>query len=433
MHAVKKLLKNQTAQRYIFNSSWMLAEQLLRIISGVLVGIYVARYLGPEQFGMLSYVLAISAFILSTTRLGMDSVLIRELINNPEKNKVLMGTAFWLMMSAALACYLVAAIGILLMDDLSSIKIYAYIVSASAFFTTFLVIDYFFQSQIKAKYSAICKTLTLLLLSMVKIGLIFAEAELLWFVIASLLEHVVLAILLLVVVYKVRDISFLKHFNLDDARSMLRSAWPMVLSAVALLIYMRIDQIMIRNMLGLHEVGIYSAAVKIYESWIVLPYIITISLLPAIVKLKKTDEVNYRRRLTQLFRLVIWMSILAAVVVSLISEPLMVIAFGEQYRASAAVVNIVMWTAVFASMGSVSARYFNVEKMEKKIALRTALAAVINIALNLALIPNYGINGAAVATLACTFFANYIMDWFDKDLRVLLKIKHRALFGHPFK
>ncbi|MNB93610.1 colanic acid exporter [compost metagenome] len=433
LHAAKKLLRNQTVQRYLFNSSWMLAEQLLRILSGVFVGIYVARYLGPEQFGILSYVLAISAFILSTARLGMDSVLIRELINAPDKNKDLMGTAFWLMILAALACYIVAALGISLLDEVSSIKIYAYIVSASAFFSSFLVIDYYFQSQIKAKYSAICKTLTLLSLSTFKLGLIFAGAELLWFVIASLIEHAMLAALLLFAVIKARDISFLKHFNLDDAKSMLKSAWPMVLSAVAVLIYMRIDQVMIRNMLGLHEVGIYSAAVKIYESWIVLPYIITISLLPVIVRLKQIDEISYQHRLTQLFRLVIWMSAVAAVVVSLISEPLMVIAFGEEYRASAAVVNIVMWTAVFASIGSVSARYFNVEKMEKKIAVRTALAAVINVALNLTLIPNYGINGAAIATLACTFFANYVMDWFDNDLRVLLRIKHRALFGHPFK
>jgi O-antigen/teichoic acid export membrane protein len=127
------------------------------------------------------------------------------------------------------------------------------------------------------------------------------------------------------------------------------------------------------------------------------------------------------------------MSALAAIVVSVISEPLMVIAFGEAYRESASVVSIVMWTAVFASMGSISARYFNVERMEKKIALRTALAAFMNVGLNLVLIPRYGINGAAIATLLCTIFANYLMDWFDKDLRDLLAIKHRALFGHPFK
>lgn len=405
-----------------------MAEQLLRILAGVFVGIYIARYLGPEQFGVLSYVLALAAFILVIARLGMDAVLVRELVDMHDKKNELMGTAFWLMAAAALTCYMIAGLGIWYIDEVSHIKIYAWIISASVFFTSFLIVDYFFQSQLRAKYSAVCKTLTLLIMSVVKLGLIFAGAELIWFVLASLMDHVVLAVFLLFALHKAHDISFLKHFNWHDALSMLRSAWPMVLTAVAALIYMRIDQVMIRNMLGLYEVGIYSAAVKIYESWIILPYIITVSLLPAIIRLKQGNEENYQRRLTQLFRLLIWGSIAAAVVVFLISEPLMVIAFGEAYRASAAVVDIVMWTAVFASIGSVSARYFNVERMERKIALRTILAAFLNVGLNFVFIPTYGVKGAAMATLMCTFFANYVMDWFDKDLRVLLKLKHRAAF-----
>lgn len=410
-----------------------MAEQLIRIFTGVFVGIYIARYLGPEQFGVLSYVLALAAFVLAVSRLGMDAVLVRELVEIGDKRNQLMGTAFWLMISAALVCYLVVGLGIWFVGEAAHVKIYVWIVSASALFASFLMIDYFFQSQLKAKYSAICKTFSLLLMSLVKLGLIFTGAELFWFVLASLIDHVVLAVLLLLALHKTYGVSFLKYFNWHDARSMLSSAWPMVLTAVAALIYMRIDQVMIRNMLGLHEVGIYSAATKIYESWIVLPYIISVSLLPAIVKLKQGSVLDYQRRLTQLFRLVIWMSALAAIIVSIISEPLMVIAFGEAYRESASVVSIAMWTAVFASMGSISARYFNVERMEKKIALRTALAAFVNIGLNLVLIPRYGINGAAIATLLCTIFANYLMDWFDKDLRDLLSIKHRALFGHPFK
>ncbi|KPU52965.1 polysaccharide biosynthesis family protein [Pseudomonas fluorescens] len=382
---------------------------------------------------MLSYVLAISTFILCVARLGMDAVLIRELVNNPEKNKQLMGTAFWLMLLAALACYIVAALGISLMDEVSSIKIYAYIVSASAFFTSFLVIDYFFQSQIKAKYSAICKTLALLLMSLAKLGLIFAGAELFWFAIASLLDHVVLAAFLLLAIIRTREIEFLRHFNLIDAMSMLRSSWPMVLTAVASMVFMRIDQVMIRSMLGLHELGIYSAAVKVYESWIILPYVITISLLPAIIKLKQGDEQNYHRKLCQLFRAVIWLSVLAAIIISLFSTPIMTIAFGSQYTQSASVLSIVMWTAVFASMSSVSARYFNAENMEKKIALRTAVAAVVNIILNLLLIPQYGIEGAAIATFCCILFTAYLMDWLDKDLRTLLTIKHRAIFFTPMK
>ena len=433
MKALKAVFENKSFQLYFRNSSWMLAEQILRIISGVLVGIYVARYLGPEQFGVLSYALAISAFVLAITRLGMDAILVRELVGKSSDQIELLGTAYWLMSLAAVACYGIAGVGVYYLEGSADVRLYVLIVTASAFFTSFLVVDYYFQSELKAKYSAICKFSALLFMSVFKLGLIFVEAEFLWFVVAALLDNVFVALLFLSMFARLRGFHFLGSFSWSVAGALLKSAWPMVLTAVAALIYMRIDQVMIRNMLGLHEVGIYSAAAKIYESWIVLPYIISVSLLPAIVKLKQGSVADYQRRLTQLFRLVIWMSVLVAIVVSIVSEPLMVIAFGEAYRESASVVSIVMWTSIFASMGAISARYFNVERMEKKIALRTAVAALMNVGLNFVLIPRYGINGAAVATLLCVFFSNYLMDWFDKDLRDLLAIKHRALFGHPFK
>ena len=240
------------------------------------------------------------------------------------------------------------------------------------------------------------------------------------------LDNVILGVFLFVFFIKKYNIKFLSSFSAEIANTMLKSAWPLVLSAIASLVYMRIDQVMIRNMLGLYEVGLYSAAVKVYESWIVCPYIITVSLLPAIAKLKKGNEGIYQKRLTQLFSVVIWLSVLAAFVASVFSEQIMTLAFGDSYKDSASVVSIVMWTAVFASMGSVSARYFNVEKMEKKIAVRTILAALINIILNVFLIPIYGVSGAAFATLICTFFAYYLMDWFDQDSKTLLSIKHRA-------
>lgn len=409
-----------------------MAEQFLRILSGVFVGIYIARYLGPEQFGVLSYILAISTFMIAISRLGMDAILVRELVSTPERKQMLMGTAFWMMFVAALFCYLLVGIVVWSTGEIVSVKIYASIIAVGTIFCSFLVVDFYFQSQVKAKYSAICKSIALFLMSIAKLYLVFVQADLIWFVCAFLMDHVVLAVIFIVAAIGNRNISFFKFFCGQQAKQMLKSAWPLVLGAVAIQVYMRIDQVMIRNMLGLHEVGIYSAAVRIYEAWAIVTAVITVSLLPAIVKLKQGDEGNYHKRLTQLFRLVIWMSVLAAVVVSLISEHLMVLAFGEEYRESAPVVDIVMWTAVFAAMGSVSARYLNVEKMEKKFALRTALAAVLNVGLNLLLIPVYGVKGAAIATLVCTFFANYMMDWFDQDLKSLLKIKHRAMFGHPF-
>lgn len=415
--------------RYAFNSSWMLAEQLLRIVSGVFVGIYVARYLGPEEFGILSYVLAVVAFVLGIARLGMDAILVREVAKQPAEEQQLTGTAFWMTLIAGASCYGLTVAIVSLTSETEQLKLYIYIVATSALVVPFLTIDFSFQAQVKAKYSAISKSSALLVMSLLKLALIATDADLLWFIVATVLDHAVLAMCLLFTRGRVSSTRFLRYFSPRSAKTMLASAWPMVITAIAVLIYMRIDQLMIRTMLGITEVGIYSAAVKIYEAWIVLPYILTVSLLPAIVKLKQGKPELYERRLTQLFRLVIWLSVAAASLVWLSSEPLMVFAFGEAYRQSAPVVDIVMWTAVFASIGSVSARYFNVENMERKIALRTAVGALINVALNWLLIPLYGIKGAAIATLLCTFFANYAMDWFDRDLTALLRIKHRAMFG----
>ncbi|WP_439858872.1 flippase [Pseudomonas sp. MBLB4136] len=429
MIAKAQILKNSTFRRYFLNSSWMLAEQFLRILSGVFVGIYIARYLGPEEFGVLSYVLAIATFMIAICRLGMDAILVRELVSAPEKRLLLMGTAFWMMVVAALCCCLLVGVVVWSSGEILSVKVYASIIAVSTIFTSFLVVDFYFQSQVKAKYSAICKSLALFLMALVKLCLIFAQADLIWFVVAFMVDYAVLAVILVVAALGNNCSGFFRLFSWYDARQMLRSAWPLVLGAVAIQVYMRIDQLMIRNMLGLHEVGIYSAAVRVYEAWAIVTAIITVSLLPAIVKLKQGDEANYHKRLAQLFGLLIWMSVLAAIAVSLVSENLMVLAFGGAYRAAAPVVDIIMWTAVFAAMGSVSARYFNVEKMERKFALRTALAALVNVGLNFLLIPIYGIEGAAIATLACTFFANYLMDWFDRDLKSLLRIKHRAMFG----
>jgi len=430
---IRKTLNNPIVKRYMFNSSWMLAEQTLRIISAVFVGIYIARYLGPEQFGVLSYVLAIAAFIMAIARLGMDAILVRELISKPERRDQLMGTAFWLMFMAAAICYLLVLIGLYGVDEQLEVKLYMAVVSIGGFFTAFLVGDYSFQAEVKAKYSTICKSVVLLAMSLVKLMLIFMGAELVWFVVASLADHILLAFSFVAMLMARRNLAFFRFFDFTLARELLRSAWPMVLSAIAVLVYMRIDLVMIRNMLGMHEVGLYSAATRIYEAWMTLPFVISVSLLPLIINAKEGSEEEYHRRLTQLFRILIWSSFCAALVVNLASEWLMVLAFGEAYRASAPVVGIVMWTTVFAAIGSVSARYFNVEHMERKFALRTALAALLNVVLNYLLIPTMGILGAALATLLCTFFANYLMDWFDRDLRTLLRIKHRAVFGHPLR
>ncbi len=426
-------LNNASIKKYFLNSSWMMAEQVAKIFSGIFVSIYIARYLGPESYGVLSYALAITAFTMTLARMGMDSILVRELILSGNKKNEIMGTAFWLMFLSACVCYIGLFLILSVTNESEKITKYMLISSTGSFFTSLLVIDYYFQSEVKAKLTTISKSIAIIISAIIKLILIWLNSDILYFIIASVLDHTIIGILLLITYKKFNDFYFFKHFNIAVAKKLLKSAWPMIISAVAVIIYMKTDQIMIRIMIGIKEVGVYSAAMQVFSAWFTIPYIITISLLPAISKLKQGNKIIYERRMTQLFSLILWISLIALAGSLVFGDFMINLAFGNAYEGASLVFKISMITALFAAIGSVSARYFTIENMEKKLALRTFFAAIINIALNLFMIPNYGIYGAAISTLLCTFFANYIMDWFDSDLKTLLRMKHNAILNNPLK
>lgn len=421
------LRKNQGFMKYFHNTSWMFVEQGFKVFSAIFVGIYIARYLGPEQFGLLSYAIAIVAIFMAISRLGMESILVRELVNHPEEKRQYMGTAFSLMLIAAiLGVGLIAGIVGLIESDPQT-KLYILIISIGLIFQTFLVIDYGFQAQVKAKYSSVAKSIALILGAVIKIFLVIFQADLLLFVFSYAFDYVLIAILLLAMHLKKRQPSFLFVFNVQLIKPLLKSAWPMVMSAVAIILYMRIDQIMIKNMLDSEQLGLYAAMTRIYEGWIMIPVILSVSLLPAIVKSKSLSQTEYEKRMTLLFSLVFWISIAAAGITALFSEVIIKLTFGLEYMPASSVFVIIMWSASFAALGSVSLRYLVAENMEKKIVIRTVVALIVNVLLNLILIPVYGIEGAAIATLICIITANYLIDYLDSDLKQLIRIKNRAI------
>jgi O-antigen/teichoic acid export membrane protein len=166
---------------------------------------------------------------------------------------------------------------------------------------------------------------------------------------------------------------FVTKFDKKYISPLLRSAWPMVLSTLAIIMYMRVDQIMIKNMLGTYELGLYSAGTRIYEGWIMVFVVISTSLLPAIVKLKESASEQYEKRLSQLFSLLFWGAMIGSVFVAIYSEEVIRLVFGQKFIGAETVFMLVMWSAPFAAIGSLTARYLIVEKMERKITLRSVV------------------------------------------------------------
>lgn len=406
----------------------MFGEQVLRILAGLFVGIYVARYLGPEQFGVYSFAAAFVALFGAIAKLGLDGIVVRDLVNHPDKRDIYLGTAFWLKLIGALLTLVALAIAVQFTSNDATTNLYIFIIASGLIFQSFEVVDSYFQSKVLSKYVSIAKLIQLALSSVLKLYFIFIQADLFWFVLVSLIDQISLAFSLAFAYWRQKIGSFLGRFSVGTAKAMLRNSWPLILSGITVMLYMRIDQIMIKEMLGEREVGLYSAAVRLSEAWYFVPAIITTSLFPAIVSAKKTSEKLYHARLQRLYTTLIWTAIAVAVPMTFLSDWLITLLYGEAYKGAGQVLMIHIWAGVFVSIGVASGSWFISENLQRHAFYRTSLGAIINVILNLILIPIFGLIGAAIATVIAQSMAALFFDVFTKKTRIVFYMKLKTLY-----
>lgn len=404
-----------------------MAEHFLRIAAGLFIGVWVARYLGPEQFGLFSYVLAFTAIFGGIAKLGLDNIMVRELVNHPEKRVNYIGTGFWLkILGAFLVIGIMTAIVPFTSNDPTT-NTFIFIIVAGLIFQSFEVVEFYLQSQVLAKIVSLCKVIQLALSSMAKIYLVLSEAELIYFVVITSLDVLSLAISYSVAYKLLKYPAFFKHFDLNIAKQLLKDSWPLIFSAIVTMIYLRIDQIMIKEILGEYEVGIYSAAKRISEAFYFVPMLICASLFPAILNAKKQSEELYKKRLQALYTFMVWTAIAIALSITFLADWIVALLFGRAYIDAAQVLIIHVWASIFVFLIVASGKWLIIENLQKLSFWRAFSGSVLNILLNVILIPNYGVNGAAVATLISYSFAGLLFDYLNIQTRELFFMKIKTL------
>lgn len=409
----------------------MLLEQFVRTGVAFLIGIYVARYLGPAQFGLLSYGLSLLLIVQVVARLGMDSVLVREIARKPAEAQTLQSTAACMMLGASLLASGLLIVVLWLAGQHPGVTSLVVILLCSVPLQCFYVVDYFCQAQERAKSSSLVKVSILVLGAAARVVMVWYQCELLWFVVLVPAEFLLTACAFGWLSVRSSASAMFAKPDMMLARRLISSAWPMVFSGLAVILYLRVDQLMIKHMMGDEALGLYSAASKIYEGWVVIPFVLSVAALSRLVKLRAENTAQYERELCLLFALVFWSGAIVAILCSLFADFIILISFGAAFLSAAEVLAISMWAAALAGVGSVSVRYFVAEGLEKLNLYRTLVALGLNIVLNCLLIPAYGIQGAAYSTLGCLFLSNVVMDVLDPRLRRLAVLKAKALLLYP--
>jgi O-antigen/teichoic acid export membrane protein len=429
INKLKILSQHQGFMKYFKNTSWLMGERILRMGVGLFLGVWIARYLGPEQFGLLSYAQSFVFIFAAIATLGLNGIIVRELVKDETKSNVLLGTAFGLKLLGAILILPVLAVAVQLTSNDNYTNILVFIIASSTIFQSFNVIDFYFQSKVLSKYVALANAISLGISSIVKIGLILNKAPLIAFAAMTVFDIVVLAVGLIFFYKKSSHLKLMNwRFEWQMAKSLLKDSWPLILSGFVLMLQARIDQVMLKEMLGNIEVGYYSVAMRLIEVFAFITIVLKDSLYPSIQNAKTHSEELYRNRLLNLYRLNFILFLVTAIPIYIFAEGLVVFIFGEDYQPAGFLLALMSARLFFANMGTARGVYILTENLMKYSLLTMVLGTATNILLNYLWIPEYGGKGAVVASLVSFAVTIFLIDVLYSKTRKNSVLQLKSMF-----
>ncbi|MFD0765941.1 flippase [Mucilaginibacter lutimaris] len=404
--------EKQALEKYFKNTGMAFVGKVGSLVITMLVNIQIANYLHLKLFGILNGAITYVYFFQAITSLGLDQYVVKELHQHPENRDTILGTSFRLKLCAGLLALPLIFLAYQAYPAKSTPYLFVLILSFTGIIQSFNIIDPYFQSQVQSKYIMQVQVTSYLVSAVIKLLLIYVyHASIIWFVYAFLLDWVLLSIGY-IITYQRKGRSLRQwQYNGHLARKLVSYSWPLIISGVMVSVYMRIDQIMLQNMRNASEAGAYATVVRFSEAWYFIPSVIVSTLFPAILNARRDDVARYKRRLQNLYDLMVYISLPAAIVISF-AAPLIYKLFKPEYAYAAPVLAVHIWSGVFVFLGVASGQQLIAEDYVRLSFIRTGFGAIVNIAFNLLLIPKMGIMGTAVATLiayaSSTFFIIFI-------------------------
>ena len=416
-------------QKYFRNTSWIFFGKIGSMAISFLATLYIARMLGPTNYGELSYAVSFVALFGFIASVGTDTVVYRDLMRSQEERAKILGTALTIRIIAGTITW-IAATSIafaLLHDDISSILVG--ILSSAFILNSFQIILFEFQTRANTKYPSIAAIVIALILNLLKVMVIFFHKGVIYLAIVLLMESVLYAIAYLYLYAKSYDDPLTTwRFDIRYARSLLLDSIPLIALGAFSIIYARIDQVFIRHLIDVRSVGIYDAAVRVAEVWTFIPGILLASLSPAIMHARAVSQDLYNRRLGRLTLLFLGIAIIIALFVSLTAPFIMRVLFGEAFIGGVIVLKVYVWAFLGTSMGIVITQYLIIENDRRILATIGFFPTALNVLLNLLWIPRYGIEGSAYATLISYSMTPFMLLLFEST-RARTYAVYRALLA----
>ncbi|WP_243374505.1 flippase [Geotalea sp. SG265] len=426
-------ISNPKLYPVLMNTGWMVSDKLVKITTTLVVGVWIARYLGPDLFGELSYALAIAALFQAIANLGLDGIVVRDIARDFSIAPTILGTSLKLRIFFGVLSWLCAIVTVLFLrpNDTRALILIA-LVGSGTVFQAADTVDLWFQSQSQSRRTVISKLAALLTANTLKVGLIVLHAPLLAFAFAQFLELAIGALAI--------SLAYLRYPSSGHWKSsrkigikLLHESWPLLLAGISVMIYMRMNQVMIRELSGEHQLGIFSAVLPFAEVWNFIPVTICTSFAPLIASVRVENNTHYYNILQKLFTGMALLACFIIIIVNLLSPFIVNNVLGKKYADSTLILNILIVAVLPTFLGVVQSLWIINEGRNRIALIKSVGGAIVSLLMNILLIPKYGAIGAAVSTvfsqIISAVFSNVFLApaIFKMQLGFLkLKVRHET-------
>lgn len=395
----------------------MVGEKIVQMLISLVISLLTARYLGPSNFGLINYATSFTAFFAALCNLGINSVLVKELVDNPEKEGQILGTALGLRAISSMlsAITIVAVVSVIDRDEPITIQVVA-LCSLGLVFQVFDVFSSWFQRHLKSKFTAIAALVAYVTMAVYRVILLIAGGNVALFALATSVDYIALAVMQLIF-YKKNDGQRL-GFSWKYGKDLLSRSKHFILAGLMVSIYGQTDKLMLKQMLDVTQTGFYSTATTVNNMWCFVLMAVINSMYPSVMEAHKTgDEVLFQKKNRQMYAIVFYVSIGAAVMFNIFAELIIYILYGEAFLPAAMPLRIVSWYTAFSYLGIARNAWVVSKNRQRHLFKIYAAAAASNVVLNFLLIPVFGANGAATASLVAQILTGFVLPFFIKDLR----------------
>ena len=423
-------------RKIIANISWIFFDKIFRMLAGILVGIWIARYLGPSDFGVLNYAILFPTILSSIAGLGLTNVLMVEYVaasDDPLRQHSLVSNGIVMKVVGGVLMYgLVVCLNYIFNWDNPLLFLLINITGTVLILQSSDVIDTYFQAQTKAKLSVVIKIIAFASAMVMRVYALLTHQSVLFFVIINVAE---LAIGYGLIVgayqhYSGKLISTVARvINRRVIHHLLLIAWPVMFTEFFVFVYMRIDQFMIESLSTNRELGLYGAVLRLSEAWYFISIAITTSFYPKIASLWDSDRPGFYKNYQQMLNLLIYISVGVAIFTSLFADSLISLLYGPKFLGGGIILSVHIWTSLFVYLGVGTSNLFVINNLQQFVLGRTIVGAIINIVLNYWLIPRYGALGASIGTLVAQFCSAYALNFFYARAKPIFYLQSRALIS----